>query len=69
MTSRYSARLSLFIFSRPCFEFRAEAYNIANTAHFSNPIANVNSNNFGQSISTLPYNPDRRLQLGVRIVF
>jgi hypothetical protein len=51
------------------FEFRAEAYNIANTPHFVNPIVNVNSANFGQSIATLPYAPERRLQLGAKIVF
>ena len=50
-------------------EFRAEAYNIANTPHFVNPIVNVNSANFGQSIATLPYAPERRLQLGAKIVF
>ena len=65
--------LSLFrsfvIHEQTKFEFRAEAYNIANTAHFANPIANVNSANFGQSISTLPFDPERRLQLSLRLVF
>jgi hypothetical protein len=50
-------------------EFRASAFNIGNTAHFANPILNVNSANFGQSIGTLPYAPERRLQLGARLVF
>jgi len=50
-------------------EFRATAFNIANTAHFANPILNVNSASFGQSIGTLPYAPERRLQFGGRIVF
>ena len=50
-------------------EFRAEAYNISNTAHFANPIANVNDANFGQSIGTLPYDPSRRLQLAFRVQF
>jgi hypothetical protein len=50
-------------------EFRAEAYNLANTAHFANPIANVSDANFGQSISTLNYDPERRLQVAVRILF
>ncbi len=50
-------------------EFRAEAYNISNTAHFANPIANVNDANFGQSVSTLPFDPSRRLQLAFRVTF
>jgi hypothetical protein len=50
-------------------EFRAEAYNLANTAHFANPIANVSDANFGQSISTLNYDPERRLQVAVRVLF
>lgn len=60
---------SFVIHEQMRMEFRAEAYNIANTAHFSNPIANVNSANFGQSISTLPYDPERKLQLVLRILF
>jgi hypothetical protein len=60
---------SFVIHEQAKLEFRAEAYNITNSAHFANPIANVNSANFGQSISTLPYDPERRLQLGLRLVF
>jgi len=50
-------------------EFRAEAYNLSNSPHFANPITNVNSANFGQSVGTLPYAPERRLQLALRLVF
>jgi len=50
-------------------EFRAEAYNLTNSPHFANPIANVSDANFGQSNSTLPYEPERRLQVAVRILF
>jgi hypothetical protein len=50
-------------------EFRAEAYNIGNSPHFANPIANLNSANFGQSIATLPFAPERRLQFGGRFIF
>jgi hypothetical protein len=60
---------NFFIHEGVKLEFRAEAYNISNTAHFANPIANVNDANFGQSISTLPYDPSRRLQLAFRVQF
>jgi hypothetical protein len=65
--------LSLFrsfvVHEQTKLEIRGEAYNIGNTPHFANPIANVNSANFGQSISTLPYAAERRLQVAVRILF
>jgi len=65
--------LSLFrsfvIYEQTKLEFRAEAYNITNSPHFANPITNVNAANFGQSVSTLPYAPERRLQLALRLVF
>src|SRR5262249_20801074 len=44
-------------------QIRGEAYNITNSPHFANPIGNVNSSAFGTSIATLPYAPERRLQL------
>ena len=50
-------------------EFRGEAYNLTNSPHFANPIANVNSANFGQSINTLSFDPGRRLQVAARILF
>jgi hypothetical protein len=65
--------LSLFrsfvIYEQTRVEFRAEAYNLANTPHFANPIANVNSANFGQSVASLPFAPERRLQFGARFIF
>jgi hypothetical protein len=60
---------SFVIYEQARLEFRAEAYNLTNSAHFANPIANVSSANFGQSIATLPYDPERRLQVAVRILF
>jgi len=60
---------SFVVYEQARLEFRAEAYNLTNSAHFANPIANVSSANFGQSIATLPYDPERRLQLAVRILF
>ncbi len=52
-------------------EFRAEAYNLANSPHFGNPISNVNSANFGQYTSTLNGLGlgSRTLQFGLRLVF
>jgi len=50
-------------------EIRGEAFNITNTPHFANPIGNVNSAAFGQSVGTLRYAPERRLQVGARLLF
>ena len=52
-------------------EFRAEGYNLTNSAHFGAPIANVNSANFGQYTSTLNGLGlgARTLQFGLRLVF
>jgi hypothetical protein len=50
-------------------EIRGEAFNIFNTPQFSNPVANVNSAAFGQSVRTLPFAPERRLQVAARILF
>ena len=50
-------------------EIRGEAFNITNTPHFANPIGNVNSAAFGQSIGTLRYAPERRLQVAARLLF
>jgi hypothetical protein len=50
-------------------EFRGEAYNLTNSPHFANPISNVSSANFGQSVNTLSFDPGRRLQVAARILF
>jgi hypothetical protein len=50
-------------------ELRGEAFNISNSPHFSNPIGNVSSASFGQSLSTLSYAPERKLQVAARILF
>jgi hypothetical protein len=60
---------SFVVHEQTRLELRGEAFNIANSPHFANPIASVNSANFGQSISTLPFAPERRLQVAARIIF
>ncbi len=50
-------------------QLRAEAYNLANTPHFANPIMNVSAPDFGQSVATLPGAFGRQLNLGVRLMF
>jgi len=50
-------------------EFRAEAYNLTNTPHFANPIGNLNSANFGQSLRTLPFAGQRTLQFAIRFIY
>lgn len=50
-------------------EFRAEAYNLANSTHFAMPITNVNSAAFGQSLATVPGLGPRTLQFALKLVF
>ena len=64
-----SLHRSFVVHQQTRLELRGEAFNITNSPHFSNPIGNVNSASFGQSISTLPYAPERKLQLAARILF
>jgi hypothetical protein len=50
-------------------EFRAEAYNLANSTHFAVPVTNVNSALFGQSLATMPGVGPRTLQFALKLVF
>jgi hypothetical protein len=51
-------------------EFRADAYNLANSSFFANPsITNVNAGNFGQSTLLMQGLGPRTIQLGLRLVF
>ncbi len=50
-------------------EFRAEAYNLANSTHFAMPITDVNSALFGQSLATMPGMGPRTLQFALKLVF
>jgi hypothetical protein len=47
-------------------EFRAEAYNVLNTTHFGNPVANLSNVNFGRIVSAFN---SRELQLAVKVEF
>jgi len=59
-----------FVFvERTRLDFRAEAYNIANSVNFAAPITNVNSSNFGLSTSTAPGLGARTFQFAVKLVF
>ncbi len=60
---------SFQFFERARLEVRGQAYNLFNSTHFANPIANVNSSNFGSSIATLPGYGNRTLQIGLRLTF
>jgi len=50
-------------------DFRAEAYNIANSTNFGTPITNVNSSNFGLSTTTAPGLGARTFQFALKLVF
>jgi hypothetical protein len=51
-------------------EFRAEAYNLANSAWFANPsVTNVNAGNFGQSTALMPGLGPRTIMLALRLVY
>jgi hypothetical protein len=50
------------------FEFRAEAFNIANHPQFSNPGTDISAGNFGQITGTL-LSSERQIQFGARVFF
>ncbi len=64
-----SLHRSFVVHEQTRLELRGEAFNITNSPHFANPIGNVSSASFGQSISTLPFAPERKLQVAARILF
>ena len=49
--------------------FRAEAYNLTNSPHFGQPIANVNSANFGLGTATAPGLGERTVQFALKLIF
>jgi hypothetical protein len=65
--------LSLFrrfpIGPRFTLEARAEAFNLTNTPHFSNPHTSVNDAGFMTITSTSDQAPERQIRLGVRLQF
>ncbi len=48
------------------FQFRAEAFNVANHPNFGLPVADLNSSNFGRILSA---GPPRLLQFGFKLIF
>jgi hypothetical protein len=53
-------------------QFRAEAFNVSNTPHFSTPDGDVNSSNFGQILSLnsdLAAGASRQFRFGLRVEF
>jgi hypothetical protein len=48
-------------------QFRAEAFNVSNTPHFTNPNGNVNSSNFGKVLGVA--NDPRSFRFGLRLSF
>ncbi len=53
-------------------QFRAEAFNVTNTPHFSNPNGNVNSSNFGKVLTTqsaYAIGRSREFRFGLRLSF
>jgi len=55
------------LFERSTLEFRAEAFNITNTAVFGVPVSGVTNPTFGTVLSTA--NTERQLQLALKIQF
>lgn len=50
-------------------QFRVEAFNLANTATFGNPVTNINSAAFGQVQSLRVNSGPRQLQMGTKLYF
>jgi hypothetical protein len=65
--------LSLFrqfpIGKKVTLEARAEAFNLTNTPHFTNPNGNVNSGGFMTITGTSGNSPERQFRLGARLQF
>jgi hypothetical protein len=51
------------------FEIKGEVFNVMNTPHFVNPVTDINSVNFGQSLMTMPGMGPRTIRLGARYIF
>ena len=51
------------------FEFRVEAYNVANHINWDNPIVDFNNANFGKVISKRPGYIGREVQYGFKLSF
>jgi hypothetical protein len=50
-------------------EVRGEAYNLTNSPHFENPVALIESPNFGQVVSTANGAAGRQVNLALRLLF
>ena len=50
-------------------EFRGEAFNLLNTPHWGNPVANLNSSQFGQTVSLAPGTNNRQVNVALRLLF
>jgi hypothetical protein len=50
-------------------QLRGEAYNLTNTAQFAMPVTNINSPDFGQTVSTVNGSFGRQINLGLRVTF
>jgi hypothetical protein len=50
-------------------ELRGEAFNLSNTPHFANPVTNINSPDFGQSVTTVNGIFGRQIDVGARVLF
>ncbi len=66
----YDVDLGLFkntkVGERLNIQFRAEAFNLFNRVNLYNPIGNMGSPQFGQSVSSFP---SRQIQLGLKLLF
>ena len=50
-------------------QFRADAFNLTNTAHFDRPDTNMADATFGQLNAMLPSPPPREIQFAVKLIF
>jgi len=64
----FSAQKNLHITERYTLELHGDAFNVLNTAEFTNPNSNVTGGNFGQVEGTQVYS-NREIQLAARFTF
>jgi hypothetical protein len=71
--SYYNYDLSLFrsfpIKEQIKLEFRGEAYNLFNNPRWGNPVGNLSSSSFGQTLALAPGTNNRQINIGARLLF
>ncbi len=64
----FSVQKNIHVMGKYTLELHGDAFNVLNTAEFTNPNSNMNGGNFGQ-VEGVESNTNRQLQLAARLTF